>query len=231
GEDAGKVQSIGARYAHGELSLIEAAELGCRACASPGGGCQFLGTAATSQVVAEALGMSLPHAALAPSGQPIWRHTARQSARALVALARAGVTTAAILTDAALRNAMAVHAAFGGSTNLLLHVPAIAHAAGLRRPTVEDWRAVNSKVPRLVDALPNGPVGHPTVRVFLAGGGPEGMLHLRQLGLLDEGCLTVAGEPLGLVLDWWERSERRTRLRQVLTEKDKIDPDDVIMSP
>src|SRR6266436_3711155 len=72
GEDAGKVQTIGARFAHGELTLEQAAELGCRACGSPGGGCQFLGTAATSQVVAEALGLSLPHSALAPSGQPIW---------------------------------------------------------------------------------------------------------------------------------------------------------------
>src|SRR5262249_57063464 len=93
-------------------------------------------------------------------------------------------------------NAMAVHAAFGGSTNLVLHLPAIAFAAGLRRPTVEDWSAVNRRVPRLVDALPNGPVGHPTVRVFLAGGVPEVMLHLRRLGLLDESCLTLTGEPL-----------------------------------
>src|SRR5438874_5140217 len=72
GEDAGKIQTIGARFAHGQISLEEAAELGCKACASPGGGCQFLGTAATAQVVAEALGMCLPHTALAPSGQPIW---------------------------------------------------------------------------------------------------------------------------------------------------------------
>src|SRR5262249_45327917 len=127
GEDAGKVQSIGARYAHGELSLEAAAELGCRACASPGGGCQFLGTAATSQFVAEALGMTLPHAALAPSGQPIWRDMARRSARALVAMAARGQSLGEVLTDAAIRNAMVVHAAFGGSTNLLLHVPAIAH--------------------------------------------------------------------------------------------------------
>jgi len=69
GEDAGKVQSIGARFAHGLLSLAEASELGCRACASPGGGCQFLGTAATSQVVAEALGLAVTHSALAPSGR------------------------------------------------------------------------------------------------------------------------------------------------------------------
>src|SRR5499426_4151061 len=72
GEDAGKVQSIGARFAHGELTLQQAADLGCRACGSPGGGCQFLGTAATSQVIGEALGLTLPHTALAPSGQPIW---------------------------------------------------------------------------------------------------------------------------------------------------------------
>jgi putative YjhG/YagF family dehydratase len=231
GEDAGKIQTIGARFAHGQLTLREAAELGCRACASPGGGCQFLGTAATSQVVAEALGLALPHSALAPSGQPIWLDMARRSARALAELAKRKLTTRHVLTDAAVRNTMAVHAAFGGSTNLLLHVPAVAYSAGLRRPTVEDWAAVNRRVPRLVDVLPNGPVGHPTVRVFLAGGVPEVMLHLRRLGLLDESALTVTGEPLGRCLDWWERSERRLRLRTVLQEKDGIDPDDVIMSP
>src|SRR5205823_12740804 len=120
---------------------------------------------------------------------------------------------------------------FGGSTNLLLHIPAIAYSAKLRRPTVEDWIAVNRKVPRLVDVLPNGPVGHPTVRVFLAGGVPEVMLHLRGLGLLDESTLTATGEPLGRLLDWWRTSERRKRLREVLFAKDGVDPDTVIMSP
>jgi putative YjhG/YagF family dehydratase len=228
GEDAGKVQSIGARFAHGELTLERAQELGCRACGSPGGGCQFLGTAATSQVVGEALGLSLPHSALAPSGQPIWLDMARRSARALANLEARRIPVREIVTDAALRNAMIVHAACGGSTNLLLHVPAIAHAAGLRRPTVEDWSAVNRKVPRLVDAIPNGP--HPTVRVFLAGGVPEVMLHLRRAGIIDDRCLTVSGEPLGRALDWWERSERRRALRDRL-RADGIDPDEVIMSP
>jgi putative YjhG/YagF family dehydratase len=231
GEDAGKIQSIGARFAHGELTLDQAAELGCRACASPGGGCQFLGTAATSQVVGEALGLSLPHAALAPSGQPLWLDLARRSARALARLSARRLTTRDILTEASLRNAMTVHAAFGGSTNLLLHIPAVAYSAGLRRPTVDDWAAVNRQVPRLVDALPNGPVGHPTVRVFLAGGVPEVMLHLRRLGLLDEACLTVTGEPLGKVLDWWEGSRQRQTLRSLLKERDGVDADEVIMSP
>src|SRR5205823_8803913 len=221
GEDAGKFQSIGARFAHGELTLDQAAELGCRACGSPGGGCQFLGTAATSQVIGEALGLTLPHSALAPSGQPVWLELARQSARALKALAANKTTVRHILTDASVSNAMAVHAAFGGSTNLLLHVPAIAFSAGLARPTVEDWTAINRAVPRLVDALPNGPVGHPTIRVFLAGGVPEVMLHLRELGLLDASCLTAAGETLGNVLDWWAGSERRRRLREVLRQDRK----------
>jgi putative YjhG/YagF family dehydratase len=231
GEDAGKVQTIGARFAHGLISLQEAADMGCRACASPGGGCQFLGTAATAQVVGEALGLALPHSALAPSGQPIWLDLARRSGRAVRHLEQRGIKTRDILTDESVINAMMVHAAFGGSTNLLLHIPAIAYHAGLRRPAVEDWIRVNRVVPRLVDALPNGPVGHPTVRVYLAGGVPEVMLHLRELGLLETDALTATGEPLDKVLDWWEKSPRRQHLRDVLRRKDGVDPDQVIMSP
>ncbi|MSU26868.1 MAG: YjhG/YagF family D-xylonate dehydratase, partial [Pedosphaera sp.] len=231
GEDAGAVQTLGARYSHGLISLAEAADLGCRACGTPGGGCQFLGTAATSQVVGEALGLSLPHSALAPSGEPVWTELAVASARALVELEQRGLKSRDILTDAAIRNAMVVHAAFGGSTNLLLHIPAIAHAAGLRRPTVEDWITVNRSVPRLVSVLPNGPVHHPTVRVFLAGGVPEVMLHLRKLGLLDTGVLTASGATLDEVLNWWETCERRTKFRELLREQDGVDPEEVIFSP
>ncbi len=231
GEDAGRVQSIGARFSHGELSLREASELGCRACATAGGGCQFLGTAATAQVVSEALGLSLPHTALSPSGQEIWKEGARQSARAVIAMQKRGITSKDIITDAAIRNAMAVHAAFGGSTNLLLHLPAIAYSAGLRRPTVEDWTGINRRGPRRVEVLPNGARLHPTVRVFLAGGVPEVMLHLRRAGLLDTSVLTASGHTLGDVLDRWEKSDRRRILRQRLQEQDGIDPLDVIMDP
>ena len=231
GEDAGKIQSIGARYAHGELALKEAAELGCRACATAGGGCQFLGTAATAQVVAEALGLTVPHAALAPSGQPIWLDIARRSARAVVRLADRGWTTRDILTPASIRNAMTIHAAFGGSTNLLLHIPAIAFAAGLTRPTVDEWAEVNRRTPRLVDVLPNGPSYHPTIRAYLAGGVPEVMLHLRTLGLLDTKARTVTGVTVGETLDQWARSERRSILRDRLQAADGVDPDDVIMNP
>ncbi|MCY2962563.1 MAG: YjhG/YagF family D-xylonate dehydratase [Planctomycetota bacterium] len=231
GEDAGKVQTVGARFAHGEITLDEAAEAGCHACGSPGGGCQFLGTAATSQVIAEALGMAITHSALAPSGQPIWLDGARRAARAVVELENAGRTMRDILTPASLHNAMMVHAAVGGSTNLLLHIPAIAFAGGLERPTAADWSRINRQVPRLVDVLPNGPVGHPTVRFFLAGGVPELMLHLRALGLLQLDALTATGQTLGENLDWWERSDRRKNVREILQRMDGVDPDDVIMTP
>lgn len=231
GEDAGKVQTIGARFAQGQISLDYAAEMGCKACASPGGGCQFLGTAATSQVVGEAMGLSLPHTALAPSGQPVWLRTARQSAMAMLQMTAMGMRTQDILTDAAIRNAMVVHAAFGGSTNLLLHIPAIAHAARLTRPTAQDWIAVNRVVPRLVDALPNGPRGFATVQVFLAGAVPEVMLQLRRAGLLDTDVKTVTGEKLDTNLDWWETSERRSNMRRRLYELDGFDANDVIFSP
>jgi putative YjhG/YagF family dehydratase len=230
GEDAGKVQTLGVRFVHGTITLEEAADLGCRACGSPGGGCQFLGTAATSQVVGEALGMSIGHSALAPSGHPIWIDMARRSATALMALEKSQITISDIVTDAAIRNAMVVFAAFGGSTNLILHVPAIAHAAGLRRPVAAEWAEINRLVPRLVDALPNGPRNHPTVQVFMAGGVPEVMLHLRRLKLLDTSVMTASGGSLDAQLDAWESSERRTRLRAQL-HKEGVNPDDVIVAP
>lgn len=231
GEDTAVVQSIGARFAHGESTLEYAQEVGCRACASPGGGCQFMGTAATSQVVAEALGMALPHSALSPSGHAVWLDMARRSARAALHLMAAGVNMASILTPEALENALVLHAAVGGSMNLVIHLAAIAFHAGLRRPTVEDWIRVNRSVPRLVDALPNGPRNFATVQVFLAGGVPEVMLHLRRAGLLHTRVLTATGRTLDENLDWWEQSERRAALRKRLRELDGIDPGDVIFSP
>jgi putative YjhG/YagF family dehydratase len=136
-----------------------------------------------------------------------------------------------ILTPAALENALMLHAAFGGSTNMVMHLPAVAFSAGLRRPSVEDWSRVNRQIPRLVDALPNGPQGFPTVQVFMAGGVPEVMLHLRRAGLLDLSVTTAAGAPLGDLLDWWEQSERRAAVRKMLRERDGVDPDQVIMGP
>ncbi len=230
-EDAGSIQTIGVRYANDLISLDYAASMGCRVCGSAGGGCQFLGTAATAQVVGEALGLSLPHSALAPSGEPVWLDMARRSALALMRLEAERIPLARVLTADAIENAMVVHAAFGGSMNLLLHIPAIAYAAGLPLPTVADWQRVNRATPRLVDALPNGPRNHPTVQVFMAGGVPEVMLHLREMGLLKLDALTVSGQTLGENLDWWEHSERRQAVRARLGAAGQIDPDHVILAP
>lgn len=229
-EDAGTVQTIGARFAHDMISLDYAAEMGCRACGSSGGGCQFLGTAATAQVVAEAFGLSLPHSALVPSGEDVWLDIAKRSALALLNMKAQNISLANIITSGSLENAMLLHSAFGGSTNLLLHIPAIAHAAGLTMPTVDDWIRVTRSTPRLVDALPNGPKNHPTVQVYMAGGVPEVMLHLRDMGLLDTDVMTVTGDKLDTVLDWWQDSDRRRLARERLGASDQIDPDDVIMS-
>ncbi|HOM15887.1 MAG TPA: dihydroxy-acid dehydratase, partial [Thermoguttaceae bacterium] len=151
-------------------------------------------------------------------------------ARALMDLDQRGVRPPDILTQAALRNAMVVFAAVGGSTNWILHLPAVAHAAKLSRPSLEDWEEVHRRTPRLVSVLPNGPVNHPTVRVWLAGGVPEVMLRLRELNLLDLEAMTVSGLTVGQVLEWWEQSERRRACRRRLQEADAVDPDQVIFS-
>ena len=156
---------------------------------------------------------------------------ARRSALALLRLAARGLSLASILTPTALENAMLLHAAFGGSTNLLLHIPAIAHAAGLPRPTIDDWNRINRATPRLVDALPNGPRNHPTVQVFLAGGVPEVMLHLRDLGPAQPRRAhrdrREAGRGARLVGGRAIAAAPRAR---ACAKRDGVDPDHVIMS-
>ena len=230
GEDAGKVQSIGARFAMAS-SACRSRRAGLPGLRSPGGGCQFLGTAATSQVVAEALGITLPHAALVPSGQPIWRDMGRRSARRTRRSRHPRI-------DARRCAHRCRHSQCDGRPRRFRRIdqsaaPHSGHrlAAGLLRPTVDDWHEINVKVPRLVSVLPNGPFCHPTVRAYLAGGVPEVMLHLRDLDLLDLSVLTVSGHSLERMFEWWEKSDRRQRLRERLLEQDGVDPDDVIMRP
>ena len=230
-EDLGKVQTIGARYTNGMISLEEASAAGCKACGSPGGGCQFLGTAATSQVIAEALGMTAPHAALAPSGQPVWLDIARQSAKILWDQHQRKSKLADILCEDSFYNAIAVHAACGGSTNLLLHIPAVAFAAVIERPSLQTWTQLNRKISRFVDVLPNGPKFHPTIRLFLAGGVPEIMWHLRELGIAKCDCKTVTGMTWNEILDRWQDSPRRKAMRDLLRSRDGVDPDEVIIPP
>ena len=125
-----------------------------------------MGTAATSQVIGEALGISLPHSALSPSGFPVWLELGKRSAQALKALHEGKITSSDILTESALRNAMVVHAACGGSSNLIIHLTAIAYHAGLKRPTVDDWDKINRLVPRLVTYYPMDQTAIPPLNFF-----------------------------------------------------------------
>jgi xylonate dehydratase len=177
------------------------------------------------------MGLTVPHAALAPSGQPIWTALARDSAIAVADQVARKVTLGDILTEDSLFNAMLVHAAVGGSTNLLLHIPAIAHAAGLPRPDADRFSEINRMTQRFVDCLPNGPVGHPTVRLFLAGGVPEVAYHLREAGLFRGQALTATGMTWNEAIDRWMKSERREVCRDRLRVLDGVDPDTVILPP
>lgn len=126
---------------------------------------------------------------------------------------------------------MVVHAAFGGSTNLLLHIPAIAHAAKCQIPSLEDWHHINKKNSSSCECVTKWSYSTPNhTCFFLAGGVPEVMLHLRNLGLLREHVMTVTGHTLSENLDWWEQSERRQKMKEKLKEEDQIDADEVIMS-
>ena len=192
--------------------------MGCRACGIAGRRLPVSGDGGDVAGGGGGVGAGPAASALAPSGQPIWLEIARGCGagdrRPAGGEARRYATSS---PPTRCTTRWSCTRRVGGSTNLLLHIPAIAFEAGLTRPTVDDWNRINRQVPRIVDVLPNGPIGHPTVRLFLAGGVPEVMLHLRTLGLLKLDALTATGRQLGDVLEWWERSERRMRFRELLT--------------
>jgi xylonate dehydratase len=226
------VQTLGARFAHGIVTSTKPPiEVGCRACGSPGGGCQFLGTAATSQVVAEALGMALPHSALAPSGEPVWLDMARRSALAVMRLAALSRRPLDPHADA-LENAMVVHAAFGGSTNLLLHLPG--HRPRRRAAKARPWPTGWGEPRR---APPRGRAAQRTARPPHRAGLPGRRRARGDAAPAPDG----PARPKRAHRDGRERwtrcstGGRRARaggLREErLREADGIDPDDVIMDP
>ena len=166
------------------------------ACPGAGGACQFMGTASTMQCMSEALGMALPGSALSPASMQDIRRLARKAGRQVISLAEKSIRPSDIMTLAAFKNAIKVHAAISGSTNALIHLPAIACEGDLE-VDAELFDAANRDVPLLVDIQPSGK--YLTELVWYAGGVPRVQLELRDM--LDLDVLTVTGKSLGQNLE------------------------------
>src|SRR5215475_1842499 len=214
--------AMGAEVERGELPRqdFEAAERNaCPTC----GACQFMGSASTGQVLAEALGLALPGSALIPAPLTRLLRYARATGKQLVTLIEENLTPRRILTRDAFENAIILHAAVGGSTNALLHLPVIAREAGVD-VGIDDFDRIHRRVPVLANVKTTG--RYPVEYFWYAGGVPAIMLELREM--LHLNCLTVTGKTVGENLDEIERSpffmaERLGYLRNV-----KVEPDEII---
>jgi dihydroxy-acid dehydratase len=213
--------TMGAEVVRGELprqDLESAQRNACPTC----GACQFMGSASTGQVLAEALGLALPGSALTP--EPLTRllRYARATGKQLITLIEENLTPRRILTRDAFENAITMHAAVGGSTNALLHLPVIAREAGVD-VSIDDFDRIHRRVPVLANVKTTG--RYPVEYFWYAGGVPAVMLELREMLHLD--CLTVTGKTVGENLDEIEQSpfyfaERLGYLRNLKVEKTEI---------
>jgi dihydroxy-acid dehydratase len=215
-----KMWAMGAAVERGEISRedLDLAQHGaCPTC----GACQFMGSAATGQVLAEALGLALPGSALTPAPLTKLLRYARATGKQIVKLIEEHLTPSRILTHDAFENAIILHAAIGGSTNALIHLPAIASEAGIGI-SIDDFDRIHRRVPVLANVKTTGK--YPVEYFWYAGGVPAVMLELRDLLHLD--CLTVTGKTLGENLDEIEQSrffaERLGYLNNLKLTKEEI---------
>src|SRR5215467_12780500 len=216
-----KMWEMGAAVERGELPRedLESAQRGaCPTC----GACQFMGSASTGQVLAEALGLALPGSALVPEPLTKLLRYARAAGKQVLRLLAEELTPRRILTREAFENAIVMHAAIGGSTNALLHLPEIAREAGVE-VTIDDFDRIHRDVPVLADVMTTG--RYPAEYFWYAGGVPALMLQVRDLLHLD--CITVTGKTLGENLEEIERDrffmpERLGYLRNVKIRRDAI---------
>jgi dihydroxy-acid dehydratase len=213
--------SMGAEVERGELPR-EDLKLAQRGACPTCGACQFMGSASTGQVLAEALGLALPGSALTPAPLTRLLRYARATGKQLLNLIEINLTPRAILTRDAFENAIILHAAVGGSTNALLHLPVIAREIGIDI-SIDDFDRIHRRVPVLANVKTTG--RYPVEYFWYAGGVPAVMLELREMLHLD--CLTVTGKTLGQNLDEIAASpvyfaERRGYLNNVKVDKDEI---------
>jgi dihydroxy-acid dehydratase len=217
-----KMWEMGAAVRRGELAEDEL-DLAQRGACPTCGACQFMGSAATGQVLSEALGLALPGSALVPEPLTKLLRYARAAGKQVLRLLADGLTSRRILTREAFENAIVIHAAIGGSTNALLHLPAIAQEAGVQM-TIDDFDRIHREVPVLANVKTTG--RYPVEYFWYAGGVPAVMLELRDMLHLD--CITVTGKTLGENLDEIEHSKFFMRERLGYLKNLRIDRDEII---
>ncbi|MGN6175322.1 MAG: dihydroxy-acid dehydratase [Streptosporangiaceae bacterium] len=215
-----KMWSMAVAVERGEIPRedLEHAQRGaCPTC----GACQFMGSASTGQVLAEGLGLALPGSALTPVPLTKLLRYARATGKQILRLIEDDITPDRILTREAFENAIVLHAAVGGSTNALLHLPAAAREIGVEI-TIDDFDRIHRQVPVLANVKTTG--RYPVEYFWYAGGVPAVMLELRDMLHLD--CLTVTGKTLGENLEEIENSrffaERYGYLNNVKIPKEEI---------
>jgi dihydroxy-acid dehydratase len=221
-----------AKYERGEIDKEKLDWAKCNAC--PGcGACSFIGTASTMQIMAEALGLALPGSALMPATSPDLLEYAREAGRLAVKLARTeNMRPSDIVTYESFENAILVHAAISGSTNCLLHIPALAHEFGIEI-TGDTFDKLHRNARYLLDVRPAGK--WPAECFYYAGGVPAIMEEIKEHLHLD--VMTVTGRTLGENLDelknngFYEKCEKwlhefNKRYGIELTRQDIIHPYD-----
>jgi dihydroxy-acid dehydratase len=210
-----------AMFKRGEITEEEFVRYKHSACPSCGA-CSFMGTASTMQVMAEALGMALPGSALVPAMSGELRDFARDAGEQALVLAQKNLLPSQIMTRAAFHNALVVHAAIAGSSNSLLHIPAIAHELGIELDA-EEFDRVHRVSPYLLNIRPSGK--WPAEFFFYAGGTPAVMEEVKSLLNLD--VLTVTGKSLGENLEDLKKEGFYERCHEYL-KKRGVSKEDVI---
>lgn len=190
-----QIGKYSAMFQRGEITQEQFTYYKLHACPSCGA-CSFMGTASTMQVMAEALGLALPGTALLPAGSPELAQAARQAGERAAQMALLGPSAREMVTRKSFENAVMVHAAISGSTNTLLHLPAIAREFGVEL-TADDFDQMHRGARYLLDVRPAG--RWPAEFISYAGGVPRVMEEIRSMLHLD--VMTVTGKTLGENLD------------------------------
>lgn len=186
-----QIGAYSAMYERGEISKDQLTYYKHNACPSCGA-CSFMGTAGTMQVMSEALGLTLPGSALLPATSEDLKTFAYKSGLQAVKLAQSGLMARDIVTKNSFENAIIIHAAISGSTNALLHLPAIAHEFGIEIDA-ETFERIHKDAHYILDVRPAG--RWPSEYVYYAGGVPAIMEEVKHFLHLD--CMTVTGKTLG----------------------------------